>query len=80
MDKGNSYSPGVKVWCVATKPKEAAHHVRLHASPALFVDKIVEQMERFSVVDNCYQTWWEFQYQIEGFYSKKERQRPPLSE
>ncbi len=44
------------------------------------VDEIVNQLERFPVVDNCYQTWWEFQCQIEDFYSEKERQRPPLSE
>ena len=44
------------------------------------VDEIVNQLERFPVVDNCYQTWWEFQCQIEDFYSEKERQRPLLSE
>ena len=37
-------------------------------------------MERFQVVDDCYQTWWNLQCQIEDFYSEKERQRPPLSE
>ena len=44
------------------------------------VDEIVNQLERFPVVNDCYQTWWEFQCQIEDFYSEKERQRPPLSE
>ena len=44
------------------------------------MDEIVNQMERFPVVNDCYQTWWEFQCQIEDFYSEKERQRPPLSE
>ena len=44
------------------------------------VDEIVNQLERFPVVNGCYQTWWEFQCQIEDFYSEKERQRPPLSE
>ena len=34
LPKGYGYSPGVKVSCVATKPKEATHNVRLHASPA----------------------------------------------
>jgi len=43
------------------------------------VDEIVNQMERFPVVDDCYQAWWELQCQIEDFYSEKERQRPPLS-
>ena len=44
------------------------------------VDEIVNQMERFQVVDDCYQTWWDLQCQIKNFYSEKERQRPPLSE
>ena len=43
------------------------------------VDEIVNQMERFPAVDDCYQSWWELQCQIENFYSEKERQRPPLS-
>ena len=43
------------------------------------VDEIVNQMERFQVVDDCYQTWWNLQCQIEDFYSEKARQRPPLS-
>ena len=44
------------------------------------VDEIVDQMEQLPVIDECYQVWWELQYQIEDFYSEKERQRPPLSE
>ncbi len=44
------------------------------------VDEIVNQMEQLSVVNDCYQTWWELQCQIEEFYSERERQRPPLSE
>ena len=44
------------------------------------VDEIVDQMERLSVIDECYQVWWELQCQIEDFYSEKERRRPPLSE
>ncbi len=44
------------------------------------VDEIVDQMERMPVINECYQTWWELQCQIEDFYSEKERQRPPLSE
>lgn len=44
------------------------------------VDEIVDQMEQLPVIDECYQVWWELQYQIEDFYSEKERQRPPLSQ
>ena len=44
------------------------------------VDEIVNQMERFPAVDDCYQSWWELQCQIVNFYSEKDRQRPPLSE
>lgn len=44
------------------------------------VDEIVNQMERFPAVDDCYQVWWELQCQIEDFYSERERQRPPLSD
>ena len=44
------------------------------------MDEIVNQMELFPAIDNCYQTWWKLQCQIEDFYSEKERQRPPLSE
>ena len=44
------------------------------------IDEIVNQLECFQVVYTCYQTWWELQCQIEGFYSEKERKRPPLSE
>ena len=43
------------------------------------VDEIVNQMERFPAVNDCYQAWWDLQCQIEDFYSEKERQRPPLS-
>jgi len=44
------------------------------------VDEIVNQMEQLSVINDCYQTWWELQCQIEDFYSERERQRPPLSQ
>ena len=44
------------------------------------VDEIVNQMEQFPAVDDCYQTWWKLQCWIEDFYSEKDRQRPPLSE
>ena len=44
------------------------------------VDEIVDLMEQLPVVNECYQTWWEFQCQIEVFYSERERRRPPLSQ
>ena len=44
------------------------------------VDEIVNQLERFPAVNDCYQVWWDLQCQIEDFYSEKECQRPPLSE
>lgn len=44
------------------------------------VDEIINQMERLPIVNDCYQSWWKLQCQIEDFYSEKERQRPPLSE
>ena len=44
------------------------------------LDEIVNQMEQLPVIDECCQTWWEFQCQIEDFYSEKECQRPPLSQ
>ena len=43
-------------------------------------DEIVDQMEQLPVINECYQSWWELQCQIEDFYSERERQRPPLSE
>ncbi len=44
------------------------------------VDEIVDQMEQLPVINECYQTWWEFQCQVEDFYSEKKHQRPPLSQ
>nr|WP_325213627.1 MobP3 family relaxase [uncultured Oscillibacter sp.] len=44
------------------------------------VDEIVDRMEQLPIISECYQTWWEFQCQVENFYSAKERQRPPLSQ
>ena len=44
------------------------------------VDEVVNQMELFPAVNDCYQAWWDLQCQIEDFYSEKERRRPPLSE
>ena len=45
------------------------------------VDEIVDQMARLPAVDQCYQTWWELQCQVEDYYSEGERRiRPPLSQ
>ena len=44
------------------------------------VDEIVDRIEQLPIISECYQTWWEFQCQVEDFYSEKERQRPPLSQ
>ncbi len=44
------------------------------------MDEIVDLMEQLPVIDECYQSWWELQCQIEDLYSERERRRPPLSE
>ena len=45
------------------------------------VDEIVDQMVRLPIVDECYQTWWELQCQVEDYYSEeKKRIRLPLSQ
>ena len=45
------------------------------------VDEIVNQMVRLPIVNECYQTWWELQCQVEDYYSEdKKRIRPPLSQ
>ena len=45
------------------------------------VDEIVDQMARLPTVDQCYQTWWELQCQVEDYYSEgKKRLRSPLSQ
>ena len=45
------------------------------------VDEIVDQMVRLPIVNECYQTWWELQCQVEDYYSEeKKRTRPPLSQ
>ena len=43
------------------------------------VDEIVDQLEQIPVINECYQKWWEFQCQVNEFYSGKKQQRPPLS-
>ena len=45
------------------------------------VDEIVDQMARLPIVNECYQTWWKLQCQVEDYYSEgKKRLRPPLSQ
>ena len=44
------------------------------------VNEIVDRLEKLPAVDQCYQTWWELQCEIESYYSEKQRERPPLSE
>ena len=44
------------------------------------VNDILDLMEQLPVINECYQAWWEFQCQVEDFYSEKMRQRPPLSQ
>ena len=45
------------------------------------VNEIVDQMVRLPIVNECYQTWWELQCQVEDYYSEdKKRTRPPLSQ
>lgn len=43
------------------------------------VDEIVDQIEKLPVVDQCYQTWWQLQCEIENYYSEQQRERPRLS-
>jgi TPR repeat protein len=44
------------------------------------VRRIVDQLELLSVVNKCYQTWWELQCEIEDYYTERQRERPKLSE
>ena len=43
------------------------------------VNRIVDELEKVPVVDQCFQTWCDLQCQIKDHYSKQERERPPLS-
>lgn len=43
------------------------------------VSKVVDELEKIPVVDQCYQTWWELQCEIEDYYTERQRERPPLS-
>lgn len=44
------------------------------------VNKVVDELEKIPVVDQCYQTWWELQCEIMDYYSEQKRERPKLSE
>ena len=45
------------------------------------MDETVDQMVRLPIVNECYQTWWKLQCQVEDYYSEgKKRLRPPLSQ
>ncbi len=52
----------------------------LPKKPKALVDEIVDQMEQFPTVAECYKKWWQLQSQVADFYSEKERHRPPLSQ
>ena len=42
------------------------------------VDRIVDELEKLPVVDQCYQVWWELQCEIMDYYSERQRKRPKL--
>lgn len=44
------------------------------------VDRVVDEIEKLPVVDQCYQTWWELQCEVMDYYSEQQRKRPKLSE
>lgn len=44
------------------------------------VNKVIDELEKIPVVDQCYQTWWELQSEIMDYYSEQKRKRPKLSE
>ena len=43
------------------------------------VDKVIDELEKLPVVGQCYQTWWELQCEIMGYYAERQRERPKLS-
>ena len=43
------------------------------------VDEIVDKLEQLPAVNDCYRAWWEFQCEINDYYSEQKRKRPPLS-
>ena len=44
------------------------------------VDKIIYELEKLPVVDQCYQIWWELQCEVMDYYAERQRERPKLSE
>ena len=44
------------------------------------VDEVVDAMATLPTVNECYQKWWELQCQLNDYYSKQQRQCPPLSQ
>lgn len=44
------------------------------------VNKVVDELEKIPVVDQCYQTWWELQCEIMDYYAERQQERPKLSE
>ena len=69
LSKQLSTVPGRKTYGYLPKPMKK------------LVDEIIDQMARLPTVDQCYQTWWELQCQVEDYYSEgKKRLRPLLSQ
>ena len=44
------------------------------------VDKIVDELENFSIVSECYDRWLELQNQVDSYYKDEKRRRLKLSE
>ena len=44
------------------------------------VDKIIDELEKLPVIDQCYQAWWKLQCEIMDYYAERQRERPKLSE
>lgn len=44
------------------------------------VDRIVDELEKLPIVDQCYQAWWELQCEVMDYYAERQRERPKLSE
>ena len=44
------------------------------------VDKIVDMLERFPTVSQCYEKWMALQDEVDGYYTGRKRERVPLSQ
>ena len=44
------------------------------------VDEIVDRMEKFPIINKCYDQWWQLQCELEESYAQGKRDRPKLSE